>query len=224
MPAAEPSHHDLSTDPELGDWRVILDGLQTRLMTGDFATGARLVGRIAEVADELDHHPDVDLRYRHVTVSTVSHDVGRLTGRDRRLASAISRLAREEGVEAAPRAGQRGGDRARRPRRACGGAVLGGRPRLRDRRRDQIGTRPARLAPMWFQQMEEARPGRGRFHLDITVPHDVARERVDAAVAAGGRLVTDEFAPSWWVLADTEGNEVCVCTWQGREGSGEQPV
>ena len=37
---------------------------------------------------------------------------------------------------------------------------------------------------------------------------------VEAAVAAGGRLVTDDFAPSWWVLADADGNEACVCTWQ----------
>ena len=36
-------------------------------------------------------------------------------------------------------------------------------------------------------------------------------------VAAGGRLVTDEFAPSWWVLADADGNEACVCTWQARD-------
>lgn len=30
--------------------------------------------------------------------------------------------------------------------------------------------------------------------------------------AAGGRLLTDEHAPSFWVLADGEGNEACVCT------------
>ena len=29
-------------------------------------------------------------------------------------------------------------------------------------------------------------------------------------------LLTDEYAPSFWVLADAEGNEACVCTWQGR--------
>ncbi len=31
-------------------------------------------------------------------------------------------------------------------------------------------------------------------------------------VQAGGRLVTDEFAPDWWVVADADGNELCVCT------------
>jgi 4a-hydroxytetrahydrobiopterin dehydratase len=33
-------------------------------------------------------------------------------------------------------------------------------------------------------------------------------------LAAGGLLVTDAHAPSWWVLADAEGNELCVCTRQ----------
>jgi 4a-hydroxytetrahydrobiopterin dehydratase len=38
-----------------------------------------------------------------------------------------------------------------------------------------------------------------------------------AAIAAGGHLVTDEHAPAWWVLADAEGNEVCVATLKGRD-------
>jgi len=50
----------------------------------------------------------------------------------------------------------------------------------------------------------------------VSVPHDVAEERVRAALAAGGRLVSDANAPAWWVLADPEGNEACVTTWQGR--------
>jgi 4a-hydroxytetrahydrobiopterin dehydratase len=53
--------------------------------------------------------------------------------------------------------------------------------------------------------------------VDVSVPHDEAPSRVAAAIAAGGRLVTAEFAPSWWVLADPEGNEACVAIWMGRE-------
>jgi 4a-hydroxytetrahydrobiopterin dehydratase len=45
----------------------------------------------------------------------------------------------------------------------------------------------------------------------------VADERVAAAVAAGGHLVNDEYARSFWVLADPEGNEACVCTWEDRD-------
>jgi hypothetical protein len=38
----------------------------------------------------------------------------------------------------------------------------------------------------------------------------------DAAVAAGGTLVSDDEAPAFWVLADPEGNRMCLCTWQER--------
>ena len=51
----------------------------------------------------------------------------------------------------------------------------------------------------------------------MAVPHDQAEARVAAAIAAGGHLVTDEWAPAWWTLADAEGNEVDVATWMGRE-------
>ena len=43
------------------------------------------------------------------------------------------------------------------------------------------------------------------------------QSRIDAAIAAGGRLLSDTQAPAFWVLADPEGNEACICTWQGRD-------
>jgi 4a-hydroxytetrahydrobiopterin dehydratase len=79
---------------------------------------------------------------------------------------------------------------------------------------------PAGLAPAyWFQQMDAPRPQRNRIHLDVTVPHDEAEARVAAAVAAGGRVVSADRAPAFWVLADAEGNEACICTWQDRPDS-----
>jgi 4a-hydroxytetrahydrobiopterin dehydratase len=61
------------------------------------------------------------------------------------------------------------------------------------------------------------RPQRNRIHFDLCVPHDEAQHRLDAALAAGGRLVSATRAPAFWVLADGEGNEICVTTWQGRD-------
>lgn len=78
---------------------------------------------------------------------------------------------------------------------------------------DPLGQGPA----IWFQQMDAPRPQRNRIHLDISVPHDEAAGRIDAALAAGGRLVSDVAAPAFWVLADAEGNEACITTWQGRD-------
>lgn len=78
---------------------------------------------------------------------------------------------------------------------------------------DPAGQLPA----IWFQQMDAPRPQRNRVHFDITVAHDEAEPRVCAALAAGGRLLDDTFARSFWVLADAEGNEVCVSTWTDRD-------
>ena len=90
---------------------------------------------------------------------------------------------------------------------------------------------PLRRGPaIWFQQMDEPRgriggqersdPGnviRNRIHLDVDVPPELAQSRIDAALAAGGTLRDAGAAPAFWVLADAEGNEVCICTWQGRD-------
>lgn len=78
---------------------------------------------------------------------------------------------------------------------------------------DPTGRGPA----IWFQQMDAPRVQRNRIHLDVDVPHDEAPARLEAALAAGGRLLSDRRAPAFWVLADAEGNEACVCTWQGRD-------
>ncbi len=72
---------------------------------------------------------------------------------------------------------------------------------------------------MWFQETETHDEPRQRFHLDIHVPREVAERRVRAALEAGGVLVTDGYAPSFWVLADAEGNKACVCTWVGHAAS-----
>jgi 4a-hydroxytetrahydrobiopterin dehydratase len=78
---------------------------------------------------------------------------------------------------------------------------------------DPAGQQPA----LWFQQMDEPRPQRNRFHLDITVAHDEAEPRVQAALDAGGHMVNDSYARMFWVLADAEGNECCICTWSDRD-------
>lgn len=61
---------------------------------------------------------------------------------------------------------------------------------------DPAGQLPA----IWFQQMDSPRAQRNRIHLDITVTHDEAEPRVRAALAAGGRLVDDSFARSFWAV------------------------
>lgn len=208
----------------LQDWRYGLGALLARFDTGDLARGAALAQSIAEVAEELDHHPDLDLRPSHVVVRTTSHDVDGVTSRDLDLARAISALAAAAGANAAPAvvsslelAIDTVDAESIRPFWA---AVLG-----YETTDDGCLVDPARRhAAIWFQQMDPPRTERNRIHLDLTLPHDVVQVRLAAALAAGGRLLSDDRAPAFWVLADVEGNEVCLCTWQNRPSSGGPAV
>jgi 4a-hydroxytetrahydrobiopterin dehydratase len=203
----------------LDDWRQLFETLRTRYLTGNFNRGLELVTRIAALADEADHHPDIDLRYPHVSVSLSSHDAFGVTSRDVALARAISAAAAGLGVEADPTAtavveiGLDTWDRTEiQPFWA---AVLGmtDHPQQEGELRDPSGTQPT----LWFQETTPHDEPPQRFHLDIRVPPEVAEERIAAALAAGGVMVSDERAPRFTVLADAQGNKVCVTTGLGRD-------
>src|SRR5256886_17414764 len=96
-------------------------------------------------------------------------------------------------------------------------AVLGSDPRRDSPAEDLVDPR-GRSVPFWFEQMKEARPdGGGAIHIAVWVPYEQAEARIAAALAAGGRMVRDTFAPSWWTLADPAGNEADIATTEGRE-------
>ena len=205
----------------LEDWRLMFSSLHARFETGDFATGLKLVDRIGAAAEEADHHPDLELSYPRVDVRLTSHDVGGVTSRDIDLARHISDLAGALGAKAAPAAtrvlelGLDTWDVAEiKPFWA---AVLGYEPTEAhdDELVDPDGTRPT----IWFQQTERHDEPRQRFHLDLRIPPEQVDARVSAAIEAGGTLVSDERAPSFWVLADAQGNKVCLTTWVGRSAT-----
>jgi 4a-hydroxytetrahydrobiopterin dehydratase len=96
-------------------------------------------------------------------------------------------------------------------------AVLGYEPRPDSPDEDLVDPRD-RGPAFWFEEMEEPRSdGGGAIHLGIWVPYEQAEARVAAALAAGGRMVRDEFAPAWWTLADPAGNEADIGTVKGRD-------
>jgi 4a-hydroxytetrahydrobiopterin dehydratase len=206
-------------DESLVGWRKVLDRLVVRYETGDFNTGTTLVTRIAEAADEANHHPDVDLRYPHVTVSLKSHDVNAITQRDVRLARVITELAAEVDVResaAAPDIVELALDTGDREAiKPFWQAILG--YRAPEDVPDELRDSAERMPSMWFQDSDSQAPDRQRWHLDISVPHDVAQQRIQAAIDAGGTLVSDQRAPAFWVLADPDGNQACICTWQSRD-------
>lgn len=202
------------------DWRVLTNVAHAHFRTGSFAAGIALVDAIGRLADDANHHPEVDLRIGGVTVrltTTSRDDFFWLSERDVELARQISTAARDLGASADPTAVQAVQftiDALVLPEvmpfwRAVLDYRQVGDEDLLDPRADG--------PPIWFQQMDAPRPQRNRIHVDVWVPHDQAEARVAAAIAAGGHLVSDKFAPAWWTLADAEGNEADVATWMGRD-------
>lgn len=201
----------------LADWRVILKTIQADFAAPSYPAAAALVVAIAEAAERLTHHPDIDVRYPgRVRVTLTTHATGGLSNLDVELAKEISRLASEHGATADTTslfAYEVAIDTMDASRiRPFWMAVLG--------YKDMNGTLvdPHGKGPdVWFQRMDEPRTQRQRFHIDVDVPHDQAEARIAAALAAGGRMVNDSHARAWWVLADADGNEACICTWQDRD-------
>jgi 4a-hydroxytetrahydrobiopterin dehydratase len=200
----------------LDGWRKVLDRLIVRYETGDFNTGTALVTKLAEAADEANHHPDVDLRYPHVTVSLKSHDVNAITARDIRLARKFSELAAEAGLSAAAQAPDVLEFALDTPDHEKISpfwvAILG-----YEASGDEVTDGAERTPNVWFQGTDSEAPDRQRWHVDVSVAHDVAQERIQAAIDAGGTLVDDGAAPAFWVLADADGNKACICTWESRD-------
>ncbi len=205
-------------DADLDGWVNLLGGLQTRVATPDFAAGLALVEAIGAAAEEMDHHPDLDLRYTHVDIRLRSHDVGGVTARDVRLARRVTKLAAAAGLGPRRTGVVRLELALDSPDTAAvlpfWGAVLGMADQAGkgDELVDPAGVLPA----VWFQPSGAEEP-RQRWHPDLWVDPSEVQPRIDAAVAAGGTLVDDGAAPAFWVLADSQDNRVCLCTWQSRD-------
>lgn len=203
----------------LDDWRLLAQGLHARYRTKTFVKGLEFVTAVTELAEEADHHPDVTLTYPHVDLALISHDVGRVTGRDLKLAHRIMQLAAERGIEAQPHAVSQFELALDTAELASVGpfwaVLLTGKSGALSG--DEVVDKGGRVPTMWFQQTESHETPRQRFHVDLWLPHDIADQRIAAAIEAGGTLVSADRAPSFTVLADGDGNKVCVCTCLDRD-------
>jgi 4a-hydroxytetrahydrobiopterin dehydratase len=202
------------------DWRITCDGVTATFRTASFASGARLVERIAALDGLEPWLPDVDLRHETVTVRMlrVADDWYGPTRQSVDLARSISSIARQLGLTSHPAAVQgvhfvvEAVDIL--SAMAFWRAALGYEYRPDSPDEDLIDPR-GRGPSVWFEPLDLAREERNTIHVACWVPYEQAEARVAAALAAGGSIVR-EFAPMWWTLADPEGNEVDIATTRNR--------
>ena len=200
-------------------WALLVDGLHTRVATGDFATGVALVAGIGAAAERLGRAPDLALRAVSVDVRLTTTQVHGVTAPDIDLAAAVSTLVDQAGLTTSTRGVSRlelgldtpDLDAVADFWAAVFGADRGSGPDFGDEVRDRTDALPT----VWFQASGSEEP-RQRWHPDVWVDPSEVQDRIDAALRAGGRLVSDAEAPAFWVLADHQDNRVCLCTWQGR--------
>lgn len=202
----------------LDDWRKLAQPLAARYRATDAVVGAAFVAAVARAAAAARYDvPEIRLGHGVIDVTLFSVDEAgarRVTAKDLELAGVITGLAREFDLTAVPGevaqlelALDTADDSAAGPFWA---ALLTG-----DATHtvfDSVFDPTNRVPSVWFQQTDRHPTPRQRWHMDLWLAPEVAGERIAAAVAAGGTLVDDSQAPSFTVLADPEGNNVCICT------------
>jgi 4a-hydroxytetrahydrobiopterin dehydratase len=200
---------------DLPDWRYRLGGLVTVFKTPTAAGALELIADVGRLAEEQNHHPDLDWRYNRVFIRFTSHDAGtEVTERDVAAAAAVSLAAAAASAAAEPGL-----------YRTVEIAIDTANPdEISEVWRTALGYRKGRYGDLvdpygrgpgvWFQQTPA--PNENRFHLDI---HRSKAESGPALekTAATGALMNHDHAPNWVVVTDAQGNRLCLGTEEGHE-------
>lgn len=196
-------------------WRYGLGALRTALKCESSAAALSLFAAIGDLAQDANHHPDVDWRYDTLFVTLTSHDAGgKVTARDAALARSISSQAAAFGAVARPEL-LRTVEIAIDTDNAEGisatwKTALGYKARKDGTLADPFGRGPA----LWFQETES--PNSNRFHVDVMIPFAESAAVLEALSADGVEL-DYEHAPMWVVVSDAQGNRLCISTEAGRD-------
>jgi 4a-hydroxytetrahydrobiopterin dehydratase len=182
------------------------------------ADAARLAGGIAAVPGIEESGAVLTIAGPRLTVR-LTRDMWRLETAHIELARAISAVARSSGaspdrasIQEVQLAIAAKPDAIDKPFWA---AVLGYEPLADDNVVDPLG----HGSTVWMQELDAEKPLRHAMHVDVSVPRAQARARLDAALAAGGRIVT--AGTEHWTLADGAGNRVCIAVWPDGGTTGE---
>jgi len=199
--------------PGTEDWRVTSQGPQAVFAATSLSHAAALVAPLVAASERFSILPDVDVRPEGVVVRIMTSRPDGIPSAAKEFATAVSREAADQGLTAEPSRVQ-----------SIGIYVA---------QHSGADVRPFLLAAMGYDPFDEAdavdplrrgpqlavnpitgdAPGRGRTHFDVYVPADQAQARVDAALAAGGRLVDDSQAPAFWSLASPDNHGVDIAAW-----------
>jgi 4a-hydroxytetrahydrobiopterin dehydratase len=219
---ARPTRQQISDAVDPAGWRLVLGAIYTEVPAPSLVEATEAASlAVSAVGADGQGHLTVDIRSDRAVLRLQSTDILGVTGRDVRLAYDVSGALAARGWQARPGAVQAleiAIDALDIPLvRPFWKAITGYADEPGSELNAALVDPTGRGPEIWFQQMDAPRPQRNRIHIDVDVPHEAAGARIDAAIAAGGRLLSDDAAPAFWVLADPEGNEACVCTWQGRD-------
>jgi 4a-hydroxytetrahydrobiopterin dehydratase len=84
---------DAALRDHLPEWKVVDNALVRSVKKDSFMDGIRLVATVAQLAESMNHHPDIDIRWRTVTFRVSSHEAGGITEDDLVLARHIDTAA-----------------------------------------------------------------------------------------------------------------------------------
>jgi len=193
------------------DWVILHGGPTAVFRVGSLLQAAELAAAVAAVPG-LEKHTLLTAASDRLTVK-LTREMWGTEARHVEVARAVSAVAREHGATA-----DRGAVHevqlavAAQPEAIDLGfwrAVLGYAPMHDDNAIDPLG----QGSTVWMQDLDSNKSLRHAMHVDVSVARDHADARMQAAVAAGGRVVDDSGAPGAWILADRSGNKVCIAAW-----------
>lgn len=199
----------------LPDWRYRLGSVVTVYKCPTSAAALELVAAVGRIAEQQNHHPDLDWRYNRVFIRYTSHDAdSEVTQRDIRAAVEASQAAADAGAVAEPGLYRTVEVAIDTPDREEISEVwrvaLGYRKGRFGGLEDPYGRGPS----VWFQTTET--PNANRIHLDVHRSQAESGPAVEKT-AATGALMNHDHAPNSVVVTDSQGNRLCLCTEAGHE-------
>ncbi len=195
---------------DVDDWVVLHGGATAAFRAGSMGDAARLAEAITGVPGVADAGAVLTIAGSRLTVR-LTREMWRLEPHHVDLARAISAVALSERATPEPESVQEVQLAvAAKPDEVSldfWRAVLGYEPMSPDNGVDPL----AHSSTVWMQELDAAKPLRHAMHVDVSVGKGQGPTRLAAALAAGGRIVSQ--SAEHWTLADRAGNRVCIAVW-----------